>query len=120
MPKYTLNNTADAAALVLPYKPRIVLDKGVETEVSQEAHEVLVGHKIIGPLIASGQIKVEGAKPPKAEKTPEELASELQAKADAAAAKKLKAVRDALTKKSIEFADDETLEQLEAKLAEAK
>jgi hypothetical protein len=117
MPKYTLSSAIDSAALVLPTKPRIVLDKGVETEVSQEAHERLVGHKIIGQLIASGQIKVEGAK---AAKSSEDLAAESQAKADAAAAKKLKSVRDALTKKNIEFADDETLEQLETKLAEAK
>ena len=58
MPKYTLNNSMDSAALVLPTKPRIVLDKGVTTEVPQEAHELLVNHKIIGQLITSGQISV--------------------------------------------------------------
>lgn len=123
MPKYTYSQASkidDPAALVLPTKPRIVLDKGVETEVSQEAHEKLVGHKIIGALIKSGEIKVEGAKAVKPEKTPEELEAEAQAKAEVTTAKKLKSVRDALSKKNIEFTDDETLEQLEAKLAEAK
>lgn len=120
MPKYTYTVKDEAAAIVLPTKPRIVLDKGIETEVSQEAHEALVNHKIIGSLIASGQIKVEGAKAAKPEKTAAELEAEATAKAEAAAAKKLKSVRDALTKKNIEFSEDETLEQLEAKLAEAK
>lgn len=60
MPKYTLSSAIDSAALVLPTKPRIVLDKGVETEVSQEAHEKLVNHKIIGQLIESGAIVVTG------------------------------------------------------------
>lgn len=60
MPKYVLSSAIDSAALVLPTKPRIVLDKGVEAEVSQEAHEKLVSHKIIGPLIESGAIVVTG------------------------------------------------------------
>lgn len=123
MPKYTYSQaskTDDPAALVIPTKPRIILDKGVEVEVSQEAHEKLLGHKIIGALIKSGEIKVEGAKPIKAEKTSAELESEAQAKAEAVTAKKLKSVRDALTRKNVEFTDGETLEQLEEKLAETK
>lgn len=119
MPKYTYSNTlktSDPAALVLPTKPRIVLDKGVETEVSQEDHDKLVKHKIIGVLISLGEIKVEGAKAPKPEKTAEEITAEAAAKE---LAKQLKAVRTALTKKGVEFSEDETLEQLEAKLAQA-
>ena len=119
MPKYTYSNTlktSDPAALVLPTKPRIVLDKGVETEVSQEDHDKLVKHKIIGALISLGEIKVEGAKAPKPEKTAEEITAEAAAKE---LAKQLKVVRTALTKKGVEFSEDETLEQLEAKLAQA-
>lgn len=119
MPKYTYSSTlktSDPAALVLPTKPRIVLDKGVETEVSQEDHDKLVKHKIIGALISSGEIKVEGAKAPKPEKTAEEITAEAAAKE---LAKQLKAVRTALTKKGVEFSEDETLEELEAKLAQA-
>lgn len=119
MPKYTYSNTlktSDPAALVLPTKPRIVLDKGVETEVSQEDHDKLVKHKIIGALISLGEIKVEGAKAPKPEKTAEEITAEAAAKE---LAKQLKAVRTALTKKGVEFSEDETLEELEAKLAQA-
>lgn len=110
MPKYTYSG--DQAALILPTKPRLVLDKGEEVEVSQAEHDKLVKHKIISSLIQSGEIKVEGAKASKAEKTAEEKAAE-------AAEKKLKAVRDALTKKSIEFGEDETIEQLEEKLKAA-
>ena len=119
MPKYTYSNTlktSDPAALVLPTKPRIVLDKGVETEVSQEDHDKLVKHKIIGALISLGEIKVEGAKAPKPEKTAEEITAEAAAKE---LTKQLKVVRTALTKKGVEFSEDETLEQLEAKLAQA-
>ena len=119
MPKYTYSNTlktSDPAALVLPTKPRIVLDKGVETEVSQEDHDKLVKHKIIGALISLGEINVEGAKAPKPEKTAEEITAETAAKE---LAKQLKAVRTALTKKGVEFSEDETLEELEAKLAQA-
>lgn len=110
MPKYTYSG--DQAALILPTKPRLVLDKGEEVEVSQAEHDKLVKHKIVGSLIQLGEIKVEGAKAPKAEKTPEEKAAE-------AAEKKLKSVREALTKKGIQFTDDESLEQLEEKLKAA-
>lgn len=110
MPKYTYSG--DQAALILPTKPRLVLDKGEEVEVSQAEHDKLVKHKIIGSLIQSGEIKVEGAKAPKTEKTPEEKVAE-------AAEKKLKSVREALTKKGIQFTDDESLEQLEEKLKAA-
>lgn len=119
MPKYTYSSTlktSDPAALVLPTKPRIVLDKGVATEVSQEDHDKLVKHKIIGALISLGEIKVEGAKAQKPEKTAEEITAEAAAKE---LAKQLKAVRTALTKKGVEFSEDETLEELEAKLAQA-
>ncbi|WP_180172803.1 hypothetical protein [Acinetobacter sp. YH01025] len=56
MPKYTYSG--DQAALILPTKPRLVLDKGVAVEVAQAEHEKLLKHKIIGALIESGEIVV--------------------------------------------------------------
>lgn len=62
------------------------------------------------------KLRWKARKRKKPEKTAEEITAEAAAKE---LAKQLKAVRTALTKKGVEFSEDETLEELEAKLAQA-
>lgn len=117
MPKYTLSG--EQAAIILPISGTNGLRKrlvnGETIEVSDADHVKLSAHRVVKAFIDSGEITVEGIKPPKPEKTPEEIAAEAEAKEQA---KKLKAAQAALTKKGIEFDKDATLEQLEALIAQ--
>lgn len=119
MPKYTLSG--EQAAIILPVSNENGLRKrlvnGETIEVSDAEHVKLSAHRVVKALIDLGEIVVEGIKPLKPEKTPEELKAEADAKEQA---KKIKAAQNALTKKGIEFDKDATLEQLEALVAQSE
>lgn len=119
MPKYTLSG--EQAAIILPISgengQRMRLVNGSTLDVSDAEHTKMVNHRVVKAFIDSGEITVEGVKPSKAEKTPEEIAAEVEAKEQA---KKLKAAQSVLTKKGIEFEKDATLEQLEALIAQSE
>ena len=119
MPKYTLSG--EQAAIILPISgengQRMRLVNGSTLDVSDAEHTKMVNHRVVKAFIDSGEITVEGVKPSKAEKTPEEIAAEAEAKEQA---KKLKAAQSVLTKKGIEFEKDATLEQLEALIAQSE
>lgn len=119
MPKYTLSG--EQAAIILPVNGedglRKRLVKGETIEVSDAEHVKLSAHRVVKALIDSGEITVEGVKPLKPEKTPDELAAEAEAKEQA---KKIKTLQTALSKKGIEFDKDATLEQLEALVAQSE
>ena len=113
MPKYTyqgemgrLSARTKSGAVVLP--------KGEEVEITDEQHEALVDHPAFTALEKSGEFIISEVKKTKP-----------SSKADTAAAKskreaELVEVKSKLTELNVEFSDDESLEDLQAKLAATK
>jgi len=109
-----------------------VLPAGIPTLVDEEAHKKLSKNKFAKHLIDIGELEVQeiadeepkaagktggrGGKGGKGGKS-NDTAGEQQKAADEAA---LAAVKAELTKLEVTFSDDETLEQLQAKLDQAK
>ena len=92
----------------------VVLPKGVEVELTDDQHEALASHPVFTALEKSGELIISEVKKTKP-----------NSKADTAAAKakreaELMEVKAKLTELNVEFGDDESLEDLQAKLAAAK
>ncbi|MDC5522237.1 hypothetical protein NRA58_17770 [Acinetobacter baumannii] len=106
-----------------------VLPTGTPTLVDEEAHKKLTKNKFAKHLIDIGELEVQEIaedEPKTAGKTggrggkggkQNDAAGEQQKPTDEAA---LAAVKAELTELDVTFSDDETLEQLQAKLAQAK
>lgn len=106
-----------------------VLPTGTPTLVDEEAHKKLTKNKFAKHLIDIGELEVQQIaedEPKTAGKTggrggkggkQNDAAGEQQKPTDEAA---LAAVKAELTELEVTFSDDETLEQLQAKLAQAK
>lgn len=106
-----------------------VLPTGTPTLVDEEAHKKLTKNKFAKHLIDIGELEVQEiaeVEPKTAGKTggrggkggkQNDAAGEQQKPTDEAA---LAAVKAELTELKVTFSDDETLEQLQAKLAQAK
>ncbi|MDC4840221.1 hypothetical protein ABTC33_08050 [Acinetobacter baumannii] len=106
-----------------------VLPTGTPTLVDEEAHKKLTKNKFAKHLIDIGELEVQQIaedEPKTAGKTggrggkggkQNDAAGEQQKPTDEAA---LAAVKAELTELEVTFSDDETLEQLKAKLAQAK
>ncbi len=106
-----------------------VLPTGTPTLVDEEAHKKLTKNKFAKHLIDIGELEVQEiaeVEPKTAGKTggrggkggkQNDAAGEQQKPTDEAA---LAAVKAELTELEVTFSDDETLEQLQAKLAQAK
>ncbi|BCZ13636.1 hypothetical protein [Acinetobacter baumannii] len=106
-----------------------VLPTGTPTLVDEEAHKKLTKNKFAKHLIDIGELEVQEIaedEPKTAGKTggrggkggkQNDAAGEQQKPTDEAA---LAAVKAELTELEVTFSDDETLEQLQAKLAQAK
>ncbi|MGQ1143846.1 hypothetical protein ACT4VO_15835 [Acinetobacter baumannii] len=106
-----------------------VLPTGTPTLVDEEAHKKLTKNKFAKHLIDIGELEVQEIaedEPKAAGKTggrggkggkQNDAAGEQQKPTDEAA---LAAVKAELTALEVKFSDDETLEQLQAKLAQAK
>ncbi|MDN8167625.1 hypothetical protein QZK26_17830 [Acinetobacter baumannii] len=106
-----------------------VLPTGTPTLVDKEAHKKLTKNKFAKHLIDIGELEVQEIpddEPKAAGKTggrggkggkQNDAAGEQQKPTDEAA---LAAVKAELTELEVTFSDDETLEQLQAKLAQAK
>ncbi|MCT9423380.1 hypothetical protein D3X76_16820 [Acinetobacter baumannii] len=106
-----------------------VLPTGTPTLVDEEAHKKLTKNKFAKHLIDIGELEVQEIaedEPKTAGKTggrggkggkQNDAAGEQQKPTDEAA---LAAVKAELTALEVTFSDDETLEQLQAKLAQAK
>lgn len=106
-----------------------VLPTGTQTLVDEEAHKKLTKNKFAKHLIDIGELEVQEIaedEPKAAGKTggrggkggkQNDAAGEQQKPTDEAA---LAAVKAELTALEVTFSDDETLEQLQAKLAQAK
>ncbi|RSG18968.1 hypothetical protein [Acinetobacter baumannii] len=106
-----------------------VLPTGTPTLVDEEAHKKLTKNKFAKHLIDIGELEVQEIpddEPKAAGKTggrggkggkQNDAAGEQQKPTDEAA---LAAVKAELTALEVTFSDDETLEQLQAKLAQAK
>ncbi|MDC4995498.1 hypothetical protein OHW19_02660 [Acinetobacter baumannii] len=106
-----------------------VLPTGTPTLVDEEAHKKLTKNKFAKHLIDIGELEVQQIaedEPKTAGKTggrggkggkQNDAAGEQQKPTDEAA---LAAVKAELTALEVTFSDDETLEQLQAKLAQAK
>ncbi|MCH7331843.1 hypothetical protein [Acinetobacter modestus] len=112
MPKYTYQGEMGRVSARTAAGP-VVLPKGVEVEITDDQHEALANHPVFTALEKSGELiisEVKKAKP--------------SSKADTAAKAKREAelveVKAKLTELNVEFSDDESLEDLQAKLAVTK
>lgn len=113
MPKYSYQGEMGRLSARTKFGA-VVLPKGEEVDVTDEQHEALVDHPVFTALEKSGELiisEVKKAKP--------------SSKADTAAGKakreaELVEVKAKLTELNVEFSDDESLEDLQAKLAATK
>ena len=113
MPKYTYQGEHGRLSARTKFGA-VVLLKGVEVEITDEQHEALANHPVFTALEKSGELTISEVKKTKP-----------SSKADTAAAKakreaELAEVKAKLTELNVEFSDDESLEDLQAKLAAAK
>ena len=113
MPKYTYQGEMGRLSARTKFGA-VVLPKGEEVEITDEQHEALVDHPVFNALEKSGELIISEVKKTKP-----------SGKADTAAAKakreaELVEVKVKLTELNVEFSDDESLEDLQAKLAAAK
>jgi len=113
MPKYTYQGEHGRLSARTKFGA-VVLPKGVEVELTDDQHEALASHPVFTALEKSGELIISEVKKTKP-----------NSKADTAAAKakreaELVEVKSKLTGLNIEFSDDESLEDLQAKLAAAK
>lgn len=113
MPKYTYQGEMGRLSARTKFGA-VVLLKGVEVELTDDQHEALADHPVFTALEKSGELIISDVKKTKA-----------SSKADTAAAKakreaELVEVKAKLTELNVEFSDDESLEDLQAKLVAAK
>lgn len=112
MPKYTYQGEMGRLSARTKFGA-VVLPKGEEVEITNEQHEALVDHPVFNALEKSGELFISEVKKTKP-----------SGKADTAAKAKREAelleVKAKLTELNVEFSDDESLEDLQAKLAAAK
>ncbi len=113
MPKYTYHGEHGRLSVRTKFGS-VVLPKGEEVELTDEQHEALVDHPVFTALEKSGELIISEVKKTKP-----------SSKADTAAAKakreaELVEVKAKLTELNVEFSDDESLEDLQAKLAQVK
>lgn len=113
MPKYTYQGEHGRLSVRTKFGA-VVLPKGAEVEITDEQHEALVDHPVFTALEKSGELIISEVKKTKP-----------NSKADTAAAKakreaELVEVKAKLTELKVEFSDDESLEDLQVKLAAAK
>ena len=113
MPKYTYQGEHGRLSARTKFGA-VVLLKGVEVELTDDQHEALASHPVFTALEKSGELIISEVKKTKP-----------NSKADTAAAKakreaELVEVKVKLTELNVEFSDDESLEDLQVKLAAAK
>ncbi|MDH1858845.1 hypothetical protein N5D44_11140 [Acinetobacter junii] len=113
MPKYTYQGEMGRLSARTKFGA-VVLLKGVEVELTDDQHKALADHPVFTALEKSGELIISEVKKTKP-----------NSKADTAAAKakreaELVEVKVKLTELNVEFSDDESLEDLQAKLAAAK
>lgn len=113
MPKYTYQGEHGRLSARTKFGA-VVLPKGVEVELTDDQHEALASHPVFTALEKSCELIISEVKKTKP-----------NSKADTAAAKakreaELVEVKVKLTELNVEFSDDESLEDLQVKLAAAK
>ncbi len=125
--KYSYTYSGSQAAFV--FSGVAVLPSGVATLVEEDMHNKLTENKFARHLVESGELDIQEIpddEPKASGKTggrggkggkQTDAASDAAKAADEAA---LAAVKAELTALEVTFSDDETLEQLQAKLAQAK
>ena len=113
MPKYTYQGEMGRVSARTAAGP-VVLPKGVEVELTDDQHEALASHPVFTALEKSGEFIISEVKRTK----PNSKADTATAKAKREA--ELVEVKAKLTELKVEFSDDESLEDLQAKLVAAK
>ena len=115
MPKYTYQGEMGRLSARTKFGA-VVLPKGAEVEITDEQHEALVDHPVFTALEKSGELTVTDVK--KAKSGPKTGAAAEAAKAAEDA--KIAEIKAKLTELNVEFGEDESLKDLQAKLAAVK
>ncbi|EOR08658.1 hypothetical protein F896_01184 [Acinetobacter genomosp. 15BJ] len=130
--KYSYTYSGSQAAFV--FSGLAVLPAGVPTSIDADIHKKLQDNKFAQHLIESGEIDVQEIDEPGEPKSPgrtggrstggkgkqNDTATNAAKAADDAQKATLDAAKAELKELDVTFSDDETLEQLQAKLAQAK
>lgn len=124
--KYSYTYSGFQAAFV--FSGLAILSKGISTLIEEDVHKNLQKNKFAKHLLETGELEIEEIADDEPKAAPKsgrggkggkqnDAATDAAKAADEAA---LAAVKAELTDLEITFTDDETLEQLQAKLAQAK
>ena len=113
MPKYTYQGEMGRVSARTAAGP-VVLPKGVEVELTDDQHEALATHPVFTALEKSGELIISEVKKTKPNSKTDTAAAKAKREAE------LVEVKAKLTELNVEFSDDESLEDLQAKLAAAK
>ncbi|MFW2160837.1 hypothetical protein ACG93T_05555 [Acinetobacter beijerinckii] len=115
MPKYTYQGEMGRVSARTAAGP-VVLPKGVEVEITDDQHEALANHPAFTALQESGELIVSEVKKTKSGPKTGAAAEAAKAAEDA----KIAEIKAKLTELNVEFGEDESLKDLQAKLAAAK
>ncbi len=113
MPKYTYQGEHGRLSARTKFGA-VVLPKGVEVELTDDQHEALASHPVFTALEKSGELIISEVKKTKPNSKTDTAAVKAKREAE------LVEVKSKLTELNVEFSDDESLEDLQAKLAAAK
>ncbi|ENW78660.1 hypothetical protein F909_03622 [Acinetobacter sp. ANC 3929] len=115
MPKYTYQGEMGRVSARTATGP-VMLPKGVEVEITDDQHEALANHPAFTALEKSGELTVTDVKKAKSGSKTGAAAEAAKAAEDA----KIAEIKAKLTELNVEFGEDESLKDLQAKLAQAK
>ncbi|WP_343620866.1 hypothetical protein [Acinetobacter proteolyticus] len=115
MPKYTYQGEMGRISARTAAGP-VVLPKGEEVELTDEQHEALANHPVFTTLEKSGELTVTDVKKSKSGAKGGAAAEAAKAAEDA----KFSEIKAKLTELNVEFSEDDSLKDLQAKLAQAK
>ena len=109
MPKYTYQGEMGRLSARTKFGA-VVLPKGVEVELTDDQHEALVDHHVFTALEKSGELIISEVKKTKPNSRADTAAAKAKREAE------LVEVKSKLTELNVRFSDDESLEDLQAKL----
>lgn len=115
MPKYTYQGEMGRVSVRTSAGP-VVLPKGVEVELTDDQHEALANHPAFTALEKSGELIVTEVKKAKSGTKGGAAAEAAKAAEDA----KIAEIKAKLTELNVEFGEEDSLKDLQAKLAQAK